>query len=921
MTVAEPEALPRSPLPRNAAVSWALHKFGGASLATPDLYKQCSDLLIDEMRRNKDEIGSCTPTMAIVSARGGVTDRLIEVVEASLKDIDKSASLLQAVVTEQVEAVRVLAGDDIAAEVGAKMQEDAESLIGVMRAVSLLRTIPPSTMEVVTGFGEVWSAMTMQAYLRTQDVPSAWLDARDVLIVEQIGGGGLGDKGSSNTVGTYPLWDVTAQRVVEWFAAPEQSQLLEADCKSAAPVVVVTGFVASTEEGAPTTLKRSGSDFSATIFAKLMGASGITMWKNVNGVYTADPRVVPEAYPIERLKYDEAIELAYFGAQVLHPSAMQPCIEGEIPIFVRNVFNPTHPGTVIEGRACSLAECAALGGESFVDGELSSAESPIRGITSVNKVALVNVEGTGTSVVPDLVDRLFAALRNAGVSTLMHTQASAESSICVVVEEASAQAATVVLEIAFERELQRGLIAGINTEYGHSIVAIVGEGMAFRPGTGATFTKAMANAGINIRTIAQGSSERQISICVESEDCKRALRAAHAALALSNTQISVAVLGATGAVGSEFLQQMADSKLAVADPSAAGKRKAVSDLSVDFKVTALARSGSMTLSYDGLDVASDNAEGASSEPTDLDALSAFLRDDYNGNRVVIDCTASQEVADYYPLWLSQGVHVIATNKKAGAGPADLYDRTKQAAIKTNAQWLYETTAPGSGLPLLATLKDMKQSGDVVTSVSGRFSGSISFIFSQLRDGVPLSKALAAAVAKGLCEPDPRDDLNGVDNARALVVLGRELGLQLEVSDVECDSLLPPELADWQPDASSDASLVEQLCAALAPYDDATAQRVSSMLAEGVVPVQLSTVDVSKGTASVKAFAPISKEDRVATCAGGEIIVQISSRIYSESPMVLQGPGAGLKLTAAGIFADLLRLSRSLVDFSLPMRRA
>jgi aspartokinase/homoserine dehydrogenase 1 len=190
MTVAEPEALPRSPLPRNAAVSWALHKFGGASLATPDLYKQCSDLLIDEMRRNKDEIGSCTPTMAIVSARGGVTDRLIEVVEASLKDIDKSASLLQAVVTEQVEAVRVLAGDDIAAEVGAKMQEDAESLIGVMRAVSLLRTIPPSTMEVVTGFGEVWSAMTMQAYLRTQDVPSAWLDARDVLIVEQTGGGG-----------------------------------------------------------------------------------------------------------------------------------------------------------------------------------------------------------------------------------------------------------------------------------------------------------------------------------------------------------------------------------------------------------------------------------------------------------------------------------------------------------------------------------------------------------------------------------------------------------------------------------------------------------------------------------------------------------------------------------------------------------
>jgi len=908
--------LPRPPLPRNAPTSWSLHKFGGASLATPELYKQCSDLLIDESRRQKEELGACVPTMAIVSARGGVTDRLIKAVETALGDIDQSTQLLEAVSSEQVEAVRVLAGDEVAERVGAQMARDTERLVGVMRAVSLLRCIPASTMEVVTGYGEVWSAMTMQAYLETQGVPTAWLDARDVLIVEQTAGGGLGDKGSSNTVGTDPLWDVTAAKVVDWFLAPERAHLSDTDCTSRAPIVVVTGFVASTAEGAPTTLKRSGSDYSATIFARLMGATRITMWKNVNGVYTADPRVVPEAYSIAALKYDEAIELAYFGAQVLHPSAMQPCIDGEIPIYVRNVFEPSHPGTVIEGRACSLAECVVSPGD-FVDEE---AESPIKGITSINKVALLTVEGTGTSSVPDLVDRLFAALRQAGVATVLHTQASAESSICIVVEEASAESATLALQIAFERELQRRLIASISTEYGHSVVAIVGEGMAFRPGTGATFTKAMANAGINIRAIAQGSSERQISICVESEDCSKALRAAHAALALSNTQISVAVLGATGAVGSQFLEQMAESKMSVSNPSAAGKRKAVSDLNIDFKVTVLAGSSKMWTSYDGIDVEADLG-GADAVATDLDDLTRFLEDDFNGNRIVIDCTASQEVADHYPCWLSRGVHVIATNKKAGSGPAALYNRAKQASLDSSAQWLYETTAPGSGLPLLATLKDMTQSGDVVESVSGRFSASISFIFSQMREGVPLSRALAAAAAKGLCEPDARDDLNGVDNVRTLVVLGRELGLELEVEDVECESLLPVELREWAPDTAAGAApLVEQLCAALEPFDEAAAKRVAEMLAGDKVPVQLSTVDVGTGKASVKAFAAVPADDRIARCAGGDIVVEIFSRRYSESPMVLQGPGAGLKITAAGLFADLLRLSRSLVEFTMPIRR-
>jgi len=444
--------------------------------------------------------------------------------------------------------------------------------------------------------------------------------------------------------------------------------------------------------------------------------------------------------------------------------------------------------------------------------------------------------------------------------------------------------------------------------------------MAFRPGTGATFAKAMATASINIRMIAQGSSERQISICVDAADCAKALRAAHAALALSNTQISIVVLGATGAVGSEFLDQLTESKKLLTDATCAGKRKAVSDLNIDFKLTAVSSSKVMRLSYDGLDPSGDVL--ATSQPADLETLTEFVEDDFNGNRIVIDCTASQEAADCYPKWLSEGIHVVATNKKAGSGPAALYNRAKQASLGSSTQWLYETTAPGSGMPLLATLKDMTQSGDVVRKVSGRFSGSMSFIFAQLRLGVPLSKALAAAAEQGLCEPDPRDDLNGLDTARSLVVLGRELGLELEVADVECKSLLPEELRDWTPDASDGAPpLVEQLCKELEQYDERTAARVDALLADGLVPVQLSTVDVGSGKASVTAFAAIAQDDRAALIRGGEIIVEISSRRYDDIPMVLQGPGAGTKITAAGIFADLLRLSRSLVEFTVPMRQS
>lgn len=946
---------------------WEVHKFGGASLATADLYKQCSDLLVAESRRTL-ESGSapaCTPTMAIVSARGGVTDRLVEVVEASRTSIDEAERLLKLVAAEQLEVVAELSDAAHVATVGAAFERDVSDIIGLLRAFSTLKAVPDSAAGAISGYGEIWSAMTMHAYLDASGIPAAWIDAREVLIVQESGGAGLGEKGSTNVMGTDPLWEASEARLTEWFASAERAALRKTDLAAAAPVVVVTGFVASTLDGAPTTLKRSGSDYSATIFAKLMGASRITMWKNVNGVYTADPRRVPEAFPIESLKFDEAVELAYFGAQVLHPSAMKPLIESDIPLYVRNFENPAHPGTVISGRACSLANSAEAWVSEIKDASielrkascqvrLSPDESPIRGITSVDSVALLNLQGTGIMDAVEMSSRLFGILRQERVPVIMVSQASAESSLCVAIQESDAERALAVVEGEFDNDMRAGRIAGASIEYDKSIVAIVGEGMAFRPGTGATFTKAMANAGVNIRAIAQGSSERQISLVVEREDSTKALRSAHAALALSNTQVSVVVIGAMGegparggtpGPANELLELLESTGHLVTNsdsPSALGgarnppKKTALDGLSVDLKVVALASEAETIRSYDGIEVTRDGLwraarEGAlakndvydgvghvSSSAECLDTLTRHLVNDFNGNRVIVDCSESQQVAAYYPRWLSLGMHIVSSNKASNAGSAASFRAAVETQRAANAQWFYECTGPGSGLPVLSTLRDMQQSGDTIRRVDGTFSGTLSYIMSETSRGVPFSTAVRVAYERGFTEVDPIEDLSGLDVAKKMVILSRETaGIDdLEsVDDVQCESLLPAELEGWAPDAAG-APLAEQLEAALKPYDAAFAERVAAAQADGMELAYVGVLDKETGIAELK-LERRPRDDPLARSQGCNNVIAIYSERYGRHPFVIQGPAAGPMLKANGLFTDLLRLSRTLAEWNIP----
>jgi aspartokinase/homoserine dehydrogenase 1 len=452
-----------------------------------------------------------------------MTDLLVKVVSSALSDMSQAESDLENALNGQLEILHELAPKEITESIELSMRKDAADILSVVQSLRMIRSIPPSVMEVVTGFGEIWSAQTLYAYLKAVGTKVAWLDARDVLIVKSEGNAGLGEKGSSSsTGGVTPVWDVTASKLEDWWGTIGKEEGVNWELKEGekeAPIVIATGFVATSTEGVPTTLKRSGSDYSATIFAKLLKSSRVTMWKNTDGVYTADPRRVPEAFSIDSLKYDEAMELAYFGAQVLHPLAMVPCIDSNIPVYIRNIFNPAFAGTVIQGRCASLKDVNKDG--KVVNWRSKKGVIPIKGITSVDKVSLLTLEGASVIGGAEVAERFMGSMADANIDVLMVTQASSESSITVVIPENQGKAALAALQSTFELELSRSNVNAISlSEETMSIVAIVGEGMAMNSGVSASFMSSLAKANVNIRVIAQGSSERQVAVVVEAKDGK-----------------------------------------------------------------------------------------------------------------------------------------------------------------------------------------------------------------------------------------------------------------------------------------------------------------------------------------------------------------------------------------------------------------
>jgi len=836
-------ASPQPPADSSAAPSprVVVHKFGGTSVADAERYRHVAGLLLQRPEPLQ---------VTVVSAMKGVTDALIALAQLAAKGAPQWRDAWHELRARHRGAAAALLGEHAGAGVE-WLDARFDELAALLDALAVIGGLPREVLDRVQGLGEVCSAQLLGRYLQSRGADCAVLDARDVLVVEH------------GELGVDVDWQASAQRLQAWREANPQ------------PRVVVTGFIARDRQQRITTLGRNGSDYSGAIFAALFDADELQIWTDVDGVLSADPRLVPEAVQLEALSYDEACELAYFGARVVHPQTMSPAIQRGLPILIRNTFQPRHPGTrITAGR---------------------SIQGPIKGLTLSAGLALLNLEGTGLIGVPGTAERVFAALRQAQVSVVMISQGSSEHSICCVVRGSDAARGRDALLQAFAHELAVGQVQRVQLTGEVSVLAAVGDGMAGQPGVAARLFESLGRARVNILAIAQGSSERNISVAVADSDATRALRAAHAGFWLSPQTFAVGVIG-PGNVGAALLDQ-----LQAAQPQLLGRAN------IDLRLRAIASRRGMHLApralqgdwraamEGGADPWSAPPEQGDNAASDLDAFTAHLLSAHLPHAVVIDCSGSAEVADRYAGWLAAGIHVVTPNKQAGSGPLPRYQQIRAAAAASGARFRYEATV-GAGLPVITTLRDLVDTGDEVLSVEGIFSGTLAWLFNRFDGSQPFSTLVAQARDMGYTEPDPRDDLSGVDVARKLVILAREAGRELSLDQVEVESLVPATLR---------AGSIDAFMQRLGDNDGVMLQRLEQARARGAVlryVAALTADGASVGLVEVPAdhaFANLRLTDNV---------VQFRTRRYCENPLVVQGPGAGPEVTAAGVFADLLRVA-------------
>ena len=816
---------------------WNVHKFGGTSLADAEKISNAVKIIIEDP---SERVG------IVVSAMSGVTNKLIKLTELAAHANPALTSEIENLRNQHLEAIKQLLPAQSRTQLVAAIQSNFNDLEDILRGVTLIRECSERTRDFISGLGEVWSAQLFNAKLQSLGYDSIWLDARTVLTVEPA-------EPNPNII-----YEVSVSEVQSYIETNKNKFL------------VVTGFVAKTEDGIPTTLGRNGSDFSASIFGNLLDANEIIIWTDVDGVMSANPRQVPDAVVIPSMSYQEAMELAYFGAKVLHPATMAPALLKKIPIYIRNTFNSSFIGSRIS------------------DDSTSDSQYAIKGFTTIDDIALINVEGTGMIGVPGISARLFGALHENHISVILISQASSEHSICFAIPQKQAKSAKKIVENVFHSELLHGKIQTVEVQDKLAILAAVGDQMAGHIGVSARFFGSLGKAGVNIKAIAQGSSERNISVVISDDDKIKALRSVHSGFYLSKQTISIGIIG-VGTVGGTLVDQIS------------GEMKRLKDnFNIDFRIRGLINSKQMILSDKGMNLKDwKNQLLNSNETADIEKFVKHIHADYLPHSVIIDCTSSAEIAGKYTDWLQQGIHVITPNKKANTFPYEQYRKLRNAGKSLQRHYLYETTV-GAGLPIIGTLRDLVQTGDQIIEIEGILSGTLSYIFSSFNGEKPFSEIVKEAKANGYTEPDPRDDLSGTDVGRKIVILAREIGLKKELSEVPIYNLVPEQLRKGS---------IDDYINGLPLFDEEYSKLLNEAKAEGKVLRYVGSIK-SDGTSSVE-LKKYANNHPFAHVSGSDNIVAFRTKRYNNQPLIVRGPGAGPEVTAGGVFADLLKLSNYL----------
>ncbi|GAB3341677.1 bifunctional aspartate kinase/homoserine dehydrogenase I [Marilutibacter aestuarii] len=813
------------------------HKFGGSSLADAERIRAAADLVDD----------GAPARVVVVSAMHGVTDALIGLADLAARGEDwmPGWSALRA---RHFDTARNLLG---AAAPEAALAADFDALHARLVDIRPRCGVDADHAAWVHGMGEVLSSRLLHAALGGDAAGWSRLDAREVLVVHP------------GELGVAVDWEASRALLRKWRAHHPGND------------VVVTGFVARSASGQPTTLGRNGSDHSAAIFSVLFQADALTIWTDVDGVLSADPRLVPDAVCLPMLSYAEACELAYFGAKVLHPQTMAPAISHELPVRIRNARNPRAPGTLISATPGERGQ---------------SRGTPVKGVSLVEGLAVLELSGAGLIGVPGTAERMFSALRQAGVSVIMISQGSSEHSICSVVNQAQADAARDAVEAAFAEAIGDGQAQGIALTPDICVLAVVGDGMVGVPGVAARLLGGLAQSRVNVRAIAQGAGERNISVAVAAADAQRGLRAAHAAFWLSPQTLSIGLIG-PGNVGRALLEQLAGAAPRFMADALPGQ-------GLDLRLRAVANSRVMHLHDKALDPATAVESLAGAETLDLDRFAAHVRAEHLPHAMIVDCSGSDAVADRYADWLDAGIHVVTPNKHAGSGDWRRFQAIR-AASRHGGRFRYEATV-GAGLPVVQTLRNLLDTGDALHGIEGVFSGTLAWLFNKFDGTAPFSQLVLEARAMGFTEPDPRDDLSGTDVARKLVILAREAGRELSLDDVSVENLVPAPLRD--------VGLAEFLDR-IAELDPPMQARLDAARVAGGQLRYLARLD-REGRASVALTVP----DPSHASLHGQLtdnLIQFRTARYPDNPLVVQGPGAGPDVTAAGVFGDILAIAQTL----------
>jgi bifunctional aspartokinase / homoserine dehydrogenase 1 len=804
-----------------------VHKFGGSSLANATRFVSLKSLL-----KGKNEI-------IVVSAIQGTTQILQEMLN-SARSGKMFLSKLSTLSTIHLNLVQTLLPESQKSDLILSLQEDFLAIENILQTVQTTRTYSNEICDFILGYGEQWSAKILAHHLSAYNNVK-YLNASCVLFVYK-------KNGILNVD-----W-VKSQSALDSFLENKIFNQL-----------VITGFIASTAEGQHTTLGRNGSDFSAAIFAKLFRAKSLTIWKNVDGIFSADPEKVGSSFVIESLSYKEALELAYFGAKVLHPNTIAPMLNQQIPIYVKNSYHPNNKGT-------------------YISGDVNKSSHLIKGLTCIEDIALVNIEGTGMIGVSGIAARIFEILCQANISVILIAQASSEHSICFAIAKKDSDIVVKELRENLLWEIDRQDIEDISVDKNCAIIASVGSGMIGTVGILGKLCDSLAKANINIKAISQGSSERNISVVIKKNDVKRALQTLHASFYLSHKTISIGLIG-PGQVGSTLLQQI---------NSTIDQLRA--KYQIIFCVRGIMNSKKMLLSYKAINLNNwrDQLESCDID-ANLDFFSKHILSNDVPHAVIIDCTANQGISQYYLKFINKNIHVITPNKHANAGDLDYYKKLKRLSLKKNNHYLYEATVC-AGLPVINTLQDIIKTGDEVIKIEGVVSGTLSYLFNELAKGRLFSDIVVEAKVAGYTEPDPREDLSGMDVARKLVCLAREIGHEVSLSDVEVFDLVPAELKSCN---------LEEFFAELPAYDKHIQTSIEKANAANERLCYVGSIQ-HNGTIKV-AIESFPKSHPFASLKGTDNMLIFQTRRYHNQPLVIQGPGAGAEVTSAGIFADLLRL--------------